>query len=44
MHTIENVYPNTVSEDMHERFSVLPVIGLVLGTFSWEVLVKDSQD
>jgi hypothetical protein len=44
MHTGENVFPNTVSIDMHEHFSVLPVIRLVLGAFSWEVLGKDSQD
>jgi len=44
MHTSKNLYPNTVSIDMHEHFSVLPVIRLVLGTFSWEVLGKYSQD
>jgi len=28
---------------MHEHFSVLPVIQIVLGTFIWEVLGKDSH-
>jgi hypothetical protein len=43
MHTSEKIYPTTVNVDMHEHFSVLPVIQLVQGTFSWEVLGRGCQ-